>query len=110
LFYLSLSALSLRRFRFFRLTRCRSDEKISAAAIRYGNAYLYCDLSLYYLLGVLYVLRNSLQGIEKSLFPPVAGVDELIERTVLCLLFPAALLFGAFKYIFKAKQNKRPHI
>ncbi len=119
-----------------------SDEKISAEAIRYGNAYLYCDLSLYYLLGVLFVLRNSLQGIEKSLFPLVAGVGELIARTVLCMLLPAALnhgpidinagtsallgltfadplawaaacavlLFGTFKYIFKAKQNKRPHM
>lgn len=71
-----------------------SDEKISDLAIRYGNTYLYCDLSLYYILGVLFVLRNSLQGIEKSLFPFVAGVGELVARTVLCLVLPAAINNG----------------
>lgn len=115
-----------------------SREKISDLAIRYGNTYLYCDLSLYYILGILCVLRNSLQGIEKSLFPFIAGVGELIARTVLCLVLPAminngpinvnasknallgltfadplawavasaVLLFGAFKYIFNAKQRR----
>lgn len=118
-----------------------SDEKISDAAIRYGNTYLYCDLSLYYILGVLFVLRNSLQGIEKSMFPLIAGIGELVARTVLCLFLPslinngpininasgnallgltfadplawfaatAVLLFGAFRYIFHAKQNHFRH-
>lgn len=86
-------AYTFARYKEYRLTK--SDFKLEKDfVIRYGNTYLYCDLSLYYILGVLFVLRNSLQGIEKSLFPFVAGVGELVARTVLCLVLPAAINNG----------------
>lgn len=71
-----------------------SIDKINPKTIHYGNIYLYCDLSLYFILGALFVLRNSLQGIEKALYPFLAGVGELVARAVLCLTLPA-LLNGA---------------
>lgn len=65
-----------------------SEDKINDMTIFYGNRYLYCDLSLYYFLGVLFVLRNSLQGIGKAMFPLLAGIGELIARTAICLILP----------------------
>ena len=54
-------------------------------------------------MGVLFVLRNSLQGIEKSLFPFIAGVGELVARTVLCLVLPAMINNGPINV--NASQN-----
>lgn len=68
-----------------------SEEKITSEAIRYGNTYLYCDLSLYFILGFLFIFRNSVQGLGKSLFPFLAGIGELIARTVICLVLPPLL-------------------
>lgn len=65
-----------------------SPEKINDMAIHYGNIYLYCDLSLYFILGFLFVLRNSLQGVERTLFPFLAGFGELVARTAVCLTIP----------------------
>ena len=62
--------------------------------IYYGNTYLYCDLSLYFILGTLFVFRNSLQGIGKSLYPLLAGIAELIARTAICLILPPILNNG----------------
>lgn len=71
-----------------------SVDKINASTIHFGNIYLYCDLSLYFILGVLFVLRNSLQGIQKSLFPLLAGIGELVGRTLICLTIPVLLNRG----------------
>lgn len=71
-----------------------SKDKINDITIHYGNIYLYCDLSLYFILGVLFVLRNSLQGIGAALFPFLAGVGELCGRTIVCLILPRLLNGG----------------
>ena len=71
-----------------------SAEKINEMTIYYGNTYLYCDLSLYFILGTLFVFRNSLQGIGKSLYPLLAGIAELIARTAICLILPPILNNG----------------
>lgn len=71
-----------------------SKDKINDITIHYGNIYLYCDLSLYFILGVLFVLRNSLQGIGAALFPFLAGVGELCGRTTVCLILPRLLNGG----------------
>lgn len=65
-----------------------SSDKINADTIRYGNMYLYCDLSLYFILGILFIFRNSLQGIEKTIYPFLAGIGELVGRTLICLTLP----------------------
>lgn len=71
-----------------------SPDKINEATIHFGNVYLYCDLSLYFILGALFILRNSLQGIGKALFPFLAGIGELTARTLICLILPTLLNGG----------------
>lgn len=80
-----------------------SDDKINDLTIHYGNMYLYCDLSLYYILGVLFILRNSLQGIGISLFPFLAGIGELVARTSICLIVPRLINGGPIN--INAKNN-----
>ncbi len=71
-----------------------SADKVNPETIRYGNIYLYCDLSLYFILGMLFVLRNSLQGIGKALYPFLAGIGELAGRTMICLTLPTLINGG----------------
>lgn len=66
-----------------------SSDKITELAIKYGNAYLYCDMTLYFILGILFIFRNSVQGLGKPLFPFLAGIGELTARTSVCLIFPS---------------------
>lgn len=72
-----------------------SSEKINEMTIFYGNRYLYCDLSLYFILGTLFVFRNSLQGIGKAIYPFLAGVGELIARVLVCLILPSLINGGS---------------
>lgn len=71
-----------------------SADKINDITIHYGNMYLYCDLSLYFLLGILFVLRNSLQGVGVALYPFLAGIGELVARTSICLIAPRLINGG----------------
>ena len=41
----------------------------------------------YPVLGVLFILRNSLQGMGYSLMPMMAGVSELAARSLVCFGF-----------------------
>lgn len=52
----------------------------------YASTYMYIDSSLYFILGFLFIGRNYLQGLGKSLYPFLAGVGGLIAR-VLCAKF-----------------------
>lgn len=54
--------------------------------------YLRLNAIFYPVLGVLFVLRNGLQGLGYSLLPMLAGVTELIARVLVCLVFVP--LFG----------------
>jgi Na+-driven multidrug efflux pump len=71
-----------------------SGDKISDETLHYGNEYLYIALPNFGFLGVLFVGRNALQGIEKPLFPFLAGVAELLARSLICLYLPAAVNGG----------------
>lgn len=42
--------------------------------------------SLYFLLALLFIFRYTLQGLGKSLFPTIAGVAELLMRTLAALV------------------------
>ena len=66
-----------------------ASDKINSETIRFGNTYLYSALPFAFVLGVLLVLRNVIQGLGKPLFPFLAGIAELIARIVICI-FPAA--------------------
>ena len=72
-----------------------SADKVTAETMRFGNSYLYVDLSLYVFLGFIFVVRNCVQGIGKPQFVLLAGAAELVARVAVCLLLPAALAGGA---------------
>ena len=67
---------------------------MTAETLRFGNSYLYIDLSLYAFLGFIFVARNCVQGIGKPQFVLGAGAAELVARVAVCLLLPAALAGG----------------
>ncbi len=69
-------------------------DKISADTIRYGNTYLYSVVPFLIILGILYLERNVVQGLEKPLFPFLAGLGELAGRILVCMFLPA-LINGA---------------
>ena len=72
-----------------------SPDKVTAETMRYGNTYLYVDLSLYLFLGFIFVVRNCVQGIGKPQFVLGAGAAELAARVSVCLLLPPLIAGGA---------------
>ncbi len=71
-----------------------ANDKITAETIRYGNTYICSAVPFFITLGVLLLLRNTVQGLEKPLFPFLAGIAELAGRILICLFLPA-LVNGA---------------
>lgn len=67
---------------------------MTAETLRYGNTYLYIDLSLYLFLGFIFVVRNCVQGIGRPQYVLGAGAAELIARVSVCLLLPPLLAGG----------------
>lgn len=62
------------------------------------------DLSVYYLringlfypfLGVLFIIRNSLQGMGYSMLPMLAGASELAARSLVAILFVSSIGYTA---------------
>ena len=52
----------------------------------YVQTYLLLNASLYFLLALLFIFRYTLQGLGKSLVPTIAGVAELLMRTLAALV------------------------
>lgn len=71
-----------------------SEDKISAESIRFGNAYIYVDISLYFVLGFLIVVRSAVQGICKPSYVLGAGVTELVARIFACAFLPVLVNGG----------------
>lgn len=69
-------------------------DKITAETIRYGNTYLYAALPCFGFLGLIFVLRNAVQGLGKPLYPFLAGIAELVARIGICLVLPALVSGG----------------
>ncbi len=65
-----------------------AEDKINSETIRFGNTYLYSALPAVLFLGTLVLMRNVVQGLEKPLFPFLAGIGELAARIVICLVLP----------------------
>lgn len=63
-------------------------DKVTQDTVRYGNIYLYSVVPFLILLGVLLLVRNTMQGYGKPLFPLLAGIAELVARIVICLTLP----------------------
>ena len=71
-----------------------SADKITKETIRFGNDFLYIDLSLYVFLGFVFVMRNCVQGIGRPQFILGAGAAELVGRVVICLILPELFAGG----------------
>lgn len=72
-----------------------SADKITEQSIKFGNTYVYCDFSLYFILGFLIVVRSAVQGVCKSSFVLAAGIAELTARILICAFLPALVNGGA---------------
>lgn len=72
-----------------------SKDKINSQTIHFGNTYLYIALPFYIPLGLIYVGRNSIQALEKPLYPLLSGVVELLTRTLICTFIPTLINGGA---------------
>jgi len=70
------------------------SSSINAEVAKYGNAYLDVALPSGWILMVLFLFRNSLQGLDRPLFPFLAGIGELLARSLLCLYLPSFLNGG----------------
>ncbi|GHT88943.1 MATE family efflux transporter [Spirochaetia bacterium] len=65
-----------------------------AEAVRLAHIYLKINGSCYILLAFLFIFRNTLQGLGDSLIPTVAGIMELVMRTLAALILPAFFGFA----------------
>lgn len=65
-----------------------SPNNINQKTIKYATYYMFANMPLYFFLGWLFIGRNVLQGIEKPLFPFLAGVIELVTRVLVSLFLP----------------------
>ena len=72
-----------------------SADKISEESLRYGNTYLFVVMPFMGVLALLFLGRNELQGLEKPLFPFLAGIGELVGRVLVCLFLPSLVNGGA---------------
>ena len=58
-------------------------------ALNYSKQYLNTVAAFLPILGMLFIYRNSLQGIGDAFIPMMAGVAELVARVIVALTFPA---------------------
>jgi putative MATE family efflux protein len=63
-------------------------------AVRLAHIYLKINGASYIILAFLFVFRNTLQGLGDSLIPTVAGIMELVMRTLAAVLLPAFFAFA----------------
>lgn len=74
--------------------------------IRLAVQYMRLNAIFYPVLGILFILRNSLQGMGYSLMPMMAGVSELAARSLVCFLlvpvfgYPAAVMASPVAWVF----------
>lgn len=61
--------------------------------IQYSGEYLFITSLFYPFLGILFVLRNTLQGMGESIVPMLGGAGELVARLVVALTLPKFLGF-----------------
>jgi len=90
--------------------------------IEQANVYLHLASSLFFILGMIFVFRNTLQGIGKSTMPFLAGILELFIRIAaalglskifgyfgICLANPiawiGAALFLMISYLYMRRQG-----
>lgn len=65
---------------------------VTPAVIKYAQLYYYFIAPCTYILGVLFIVRSSIQGLGKSFFPLMAGIGELIARILVSIFLPMAIV------------------
>lgn len=65
-----------------------SSSSIDPKSAYLGRLNLLSVMPFFFLVGTLFILRGSIQGIEKPLIPFLAGIFELIARTSMCYFGP----------------------
>ncbi|MGL5381002.1 MATE family efflux transporter [Clostridium sp.] len=74
---------------FTKLFLSDSDPSVIAYARQYLNT-----VSLFFIpLGLIFIYRNTLQGIGESFIPMMAGVAELVARAIVAFTLPALIGF-----------------
>lgn len=68
-----------------------SAEAIYPQTVFFATSYFYEVLPLSFILGLLFIGRNVVQGLEKPLLPFLAGVAELVARLLTCTFLPALI-------------------
>ena len=74
--------------------------------IQMAVTYMRLNAVFFPVLGILFILRNSLQGMGYSLMPMMAGVSELLARSLVCFLlvpvfgYLAAVMASPVAWIF----------
>jgi Na+-driven multidrug efflux pump len=63
-------------------------------AVAQAHIYLKINGICYILLALLFIFRNTLQGLGDSLIPTVAGILELVMRTLAAIFLPAFFGFA----------------
>ncbi len=64
------------------LTAIFGDQAVSNTLYEYGSTFFHIMGPSFWLLAILFVLRYSLQGMNDSLFPTLAGIGELVMRVL----------------------------
>lgn len=62
--------------------------------ISLAETYLIINGSMYFMLALLFIYRNALQGLGHSLTPTLAGIMELVMRTIAALVLAKLLHFA----------------
>lgn len=65
-----------------------SESTITEDVSNLARLNIFSTFPLFPFLGFIFILRCSIQGVEKSYFSLIAGVGELIARVLLCLYAP----------------------
>lgn len=65
-----------------------SSSNISEEAAYLGRLNILSVFPFFFILGFLFILRCSIQGIEKPLIPLLGGIGEFLARTLVCLFLP----------------------
>lgn len=67
--------------------------------INTGKAYLSISTLFYFFLGMIFIFRNTLQGMGQSIIPLIAGIAELVMRSFAAIVLAHAM---GYKGVFYA--------
>lgn len=73
-------------------------EENNTAIINIGQEYLNISTLFYFFLGMIFVFRNSLQGIGKAGIPLIAGFVELIMRSIAAIWLAGKVGYSGLYY------------